>query len=390
MKHICLFTSMLNIVYDGRTINEANALISAGYKVTIAANYPRPTTTDTIQDNSRYNIVYLHDIHRPKWTEHAPSVIRKFFSLLYLLYIFLTSLWRTLRISADVYHAPDYNSLLLAYMASILKKSKVVYDSRDFYAGYSFKNGKPIYRNVTEYIEGLIIKKVDVVITSNDSMGEAMSKHYKIPIPMIIRACKSFAYDVTTKKNVRDDIGLEAMDKLIVHTGSITVPSRGLCELVTAISKIPEIHFAFVGWGPSVEKLKMLSKNLNVQHRVHFLKPVPYEMITQYISSADAGIASIKPISKQYLYTLPSKFFEYIAAGLPVLASDQLEMKNIIENYRIGETFNPYEPDSIVHSILELFDESKYPLFKENVLIARQELNWEKESKKLLSVYERI
>jgi glycosyltransferase involved in cell wall biosynthesis len=68
-------------------------------------------------------------------------------------------------------------------------------------------------------------------------------------------------------------------------------------------------------------------------------------------TSADAGIWTLPNLCKNFYYALPNKIFEYLAAGLPVLAADFPEARRLIEGYRVGLCFDPYDPGSIADAI---------------------------------------
>ena len=62
-------------------------------------------------------------------------------------------------------------------------------------------------------------------------------------------------------------------------------------------------------------------------------------------------------VGLNFKYSLPNKVFEYIAAGLPILAADLPEVRKIVDGYKIGVCFNPIDPDSIAASINQLADD---------------------------------
>jgi len=79
-------------------------------------------------------------------------------------------------------------------------------------------------------------------------------------------------------------------------------------------------------------------------------------------------------------------------AGIPVAVSNQPEKRQIVEKYEIGATFNPTDPKDIAHTINGLLEnEKEYKLMCENARqTAKNILNWDIESRKLIGVYERL
>jgi glycosyltransferase involved in cell wall biosynthesis len=83
--------------------------------------------------------------------------------------------------------------------------------------------------------------------------------------------------------------------------------------------------------------------------------------------------------------------FEYIVAGIPVVASDFPELRRVIEEFKVGCTFNPDDPKDIARAISWVFeDEKRLVELKENARRAAAVLNWENEEKKLLELYRKL
>ena len=103
------------------------------------------------------------------------------------------------------------------------------------------------------------------------------------------------------------------------------------------------------------------------------------------------GVAPIKNVCLSYYYCSPNKLFEYIAGGIPAVVSNFPELKKIIEEHKLGMTFNPDDPKDIANAInYVLSDRDRYNEMKKNTLKANRIFNWEEESKKLLEIYKRL
>ena len=96
-------------------------------------------------------------------------------------------------------------------------------------------------------------------------------------------------------------------------------------------------------------------------------------------------------VSLSYYYTSPSKLFEYIAVGLPVIGSNFPEIERVVREYGIGATCNPSDPHDIANAILHVAeDPARYKTFRERSQKASLELAWENEKEKLISLYHNI
>ena len=92
-----------------------------------------------------------------------------------------------------------------------------------------------------------------------------------------------------------------------------------------------------------------------------------------------------------YQFSLPNKLFDYIHSGIPVLSSELVELKNIIEKYNVGYFIQSHDPKHIAGVINSIFgDEISYQQKKENTKKARMELCWEKEEEILINMITNI
>ena len=106
---------------------------------------------------------------------------------------------------------------------------------------------------------------------------------------------------------------------------------------------------------------------------------------------ADLGVTIEENMGLNYYYGLPNKIFDYIHAGIPVLASPFPEMKNLLDEYEVGEILNSREPFKIgqqLNSILK--NATKNNKWRKNLEIARKELCWQNEEGKLIDLLSKI
>jgi len=89
-----------------------------------------------------------------------------------------------------------------------------------------------------------------------------------------------------------------------------------------------------------------------------------------------------------YRYCLPNKIFDYIQAGIPVLASDLPLLKNLVERFKIGETLSTREPKHLAMQI-ESVVENKVD-YEKGITRASKEYNWNKEKKILIDFINKI
>jgi glycosyltransferase involved in cell wall biosynthesis len=115
---------------------------------------------------------------------------------------------------------------------------------------------------------------------------------------------------------------------------------------------------------------------------------VSKEKTEDLMKKADIGlIPHIR--SEQSDNSSPNKLFEYMAAGLPVLASDCVSVKRVIEETNTGATYVFDSPSDFADSVKRLFsDRKRLAIFASNGIKAiRDKYNWENGSVSLVSLY---
>jgi glycosyltransferase involved in cell wall biosynthesis len=119
----------------------------------------------------------------------------------------------------------------------------------------------------------------------------------------------------------------------------------------------------------------------------------PLETVYDRMRNADIGLVLLQPVPA-YLYAGENalKLFEYMFCGLPVIASNFPNLRQIVKDTRCGLCVDPKRPDQAARAILHLLRRPKLrEQLGENGRNAVLKLyNWEAEEKKLLNVYKNV
>ncbi len=126
---------------------------------------------------------------------------------------------------------------------------------------------------------------------------------------------------------VRRRYGLRG--KFVIGFAGSLKPWHGVGTLVLALAGLPEsVHLLVVGDGPQREEVEALATALHVTPRVRMAGAVVHERMPDYLAAMDVGVAPYEP--QPGFYFSPLKVMEYMAAGLPVVASHQGDLPEII------------------------------------------------------------
>lgn len=294
----------------------------------------------------------------------------------------------------DIIHAHDLNTLNFGVKLAKKYKAKLVYDSHELYV---YRN-KPYhtpkwFENWQKRREGRLIKKCDNVITVSKSIVNYLAKTYHIEKPVLVMNTPNHLSEIKLNhKGIKDSLNIKENQKIILYSGAISF-NRGLDKLIESLKYIKNAHLVLMGMGnqPFKNYLNYVAKNNNVQDRFHFFGPVKPAEVTSYIKDADIGVAPIENVCLSYYFCSPNKVFEYIQGGIPVSGSNFPDLKEVIEDNNIGNTFDPEVPEDIASKLNELLkNQDLYKKMKTNVLAIKDKYKWENEEQKLISLYSKL
>ncbi|MCW7755282.1 glycosyltransferase [Desulfobotulus sp. H1] len=297
----------------------------------------------------------------------------------------------------DIYHAHDLNTLPVAWYLSRKHRGKLIYDSHELYVDRNkLVPSSWMWKFILRRIEKFLSRRCNAVFTVNESLALELKKKYKLKMPgVIMNTPASFANNeipLMGNDRLRRNAGVPEDKKLVVYVGGITF-NRGLEALIRSLLYLPDCYLVCMGYGTDAYKkslLKLVSE-IGVQDRFSFFGPVPGREVIHYATGADLGVAPIANACKSYFLCSPNKLFEYMNAGLPVIASNFPELEKVVLGHAIGFTFDPENPLDIAAQARKILDNPDMAAkMRKNALKSSGFYNWGNESKKLLSIYESL
>jgi glycosyltransferase involved in cell wall biosynthesis len=261
----------------------------------------------------------------------------------------------------DVIHAHDFRmSGAGVRLAKVIAKTgrtrpKVIYDAHEFLEGITGFDNTALKGFLLN--EEIAAQQSDALITVSEEIASLLREKYSLTKnPHVVLNAPTVGSASKSVRSLRDDCGVSVDTPLGVYLGGLAV-KRGISPVLSAMANVPELHFAFVANITAYNEVFLNeASDLGVLDRVHILPYVDPNEIVSYVSEASFGLAPyLHDINHEV--SLPSKFYEYACARLPIVGSDVKVVMSTIEKYRIGEVFIAGDPVTLEIAIKKVIND---------------------------------
>ncbi len=290
---------------------------------------------------------------------------------------------------ADLFIANDLDTLPAVRLAGMLKRIPVIYDSHELFTEVPELESNPFAKKVWTLLEKWTVPGLKYAITVNESIAEILSNKYGVPFAVVRNVPERY---LPEKIKTRTELGLPEDKKIIILQGSGINVRRGAEEAVMAMKylDIPAV-LLIAGGGDVIPILKRMTDEEKLGDKIIFKGKMPYQELMSHTAVCDLGLTLDKGDNLNYLYSLPNKIFDYIQAGIPVLASDLPEIRKIVEHYKVGEIAEKVEPLYLAEKMkFCLSDSEKITAWKKNTTFAAEILCRSNEEHVLRDLYEQV
>lgn len=367
--------STVHLALDNRVFyREAQTLAHAGYDVTLIAIHDRDEVKDGI------NILALPRVpRRRRWT-----------------------LWRKLAkmavaTSADIYHIHDPELLMVTPYLRRKTGRPTIYDiheaNADFIAVKDYLPGwirRPL-SVVFRYLEPLLARGESGLIFADDQIANDFTTSAKPTTTLFNFPSQTLLnLGINNARNI-------ARDPVVLYLGGLE-RNRGSSLMMAAFAKVLKVksdsRLLIVGhfMPPELEdELWADAKSRSIDHAVTITGRVPFEEIGSYLDRAKIGWITWQPFPKN-MKNIPTKLFEYMAYGLPVVSSDLPSIRPYIEHGYNGLLVEPSNPAAHAGALLRLLqsDAEAIRMGRAGRDLVETKYNWDVMTPRLLALYDEI
>lgn len=179
---------------------------------------------------------------------------------------------------------------------------------------------------------------------------------------------------------------------VLTYVGTLSGEHRGVETAIHALGllrqSVPDATLRLVGGrSDHKERLKALAADRGLADAVEFTGWVTEETIPSQIAAADVGIVPHRS-TRHTETTVPHKLFQYMAAGIPVLATNTDPVARIVGDADAGPVVPAENPEAMATAARRLTDATERQRFGANGRAAVEDrYNWERDAARLQGVY---
>lgn len=381
-----------DLAIDPRVRREARALADAGWHVLILCPLPACAPPDLVLDwGPRIAIRWLPE-SAGRFAYRFPSVLGS------------ALLKSALAERPFAFHAHDLATTLIVLTAAHRTGAHAVCDFHEWMSENAtfdrrksrFRAHAPRVAAVYRQIERLAVRRASATITVGeaiadqlDSLGGSGRRVH------VVRNMPAPGTPPTrTYPSLRDTLAIPAGQTLVLYQGGIG-PSRNLEPVISALALAPNVALAIRG--PAIAHYRDAYRAVaeaaggGAADRLHFLDAVPQTDVVAAANGADVGLYTVADVCKSFTLAMPNKVFEYLHAGLPVLAADFPEVRGVVEAHGVGLLFNSTDPAAIAEAMSRLADEPHLAeSFAARAALALEALDATREWQRIVEIYARL
>jgi len=292
---------------------------------------------------------------------------------------------KALELNGDLYHFHDPELIPVGILLSLLGK-KVVYDVHEETANtildktWIWPPLRKLTAKLVDAFENFSTRYFDAIIITRNSLFKKFDRNKTILV---------HNFPILSELFTGSSLPIHQRPLIGAYVGGAS-PNRGIKELVEALGLLPDdfkFELSIAGIISPPEFCNQL-KTLPGWKRVNYLGWQSRSQVADLLSSARFGIVTFLPIAN-HLKSEPTKLFEYMSAGIPVIASNFPHWESFVLEEGIGVLVDPKDPQAVADAIVGVINDAKNCeiMGQKGREVVLNQYNWEIEEAKLINLY---
>jgi glycosyltransferase involved in cell wall biosynthesis len=298
--------------------------------------------------------------------------------------------------AADVWQAEGLISLPVALELRRRSGGRVVYDVRDITIDSARMSRLPgAWRGLLARRERGWAQAADATLAANQLYADLLERRYGVRASVVYNGPDGLLEDqggsVSDQRTaIREQVGIAATTPVVLYLGNVAA-DRGVEQLCRAMTDVPGAELLIVGPGGAFrDRMVAEAADLPAGKRIHFVPGVAPADIPAWTAVADVAAMPIQPTTLNHRLTTPTRLFDAMGGGVPVVASDLPGMAAIVRETGCGVLCDPSDPADIARALREILGappERLAAFRKAGLAAARGPYSWTRQTATIVDVY---
>lgn len=291
-----------------------------------------------------------------------------------------------IKLKGNIYHIHDPELIPIGIILK-LKGGIIIYDAHEDapVEAISLNKNRKFYGKLLSLIWSIYLKFAKIMFDGFVTATPTIALGFPSKKTVIVRNYPILDYFKPYQKKSKENV--------LVYVGTIS-EIRGIKQILDAVNLVShQLNIKLILAG------KFVSKDLHQQllnhpgwSKVDYYGEKPWEDVISLLQNASMGLLTLHP-TPEYLVSLPIKLFEYMASGLPVIASDFPLWRQIIETSgHCGILVDPLSPRGIADAVEYLISNKAYAeeMGRAGYQAVHKHYSWVNEEDGLFKLYKSV
>ncbi len=233
-----------------------------------------------------------------------------------------------------------------------------IFEARDIWPKQAIDLGvlkNPVLIKMAKFLEKLFYKDSDCIVTVTEGFRQIIASNdiSMEKIYVIRNGADIDLYNIPRDKEVLVPLGIN--NKFVISYIGTFGLSQGLSviiECANLLREVDDIHFLLIGDGAEWSYINNIIIKNNLTKKVTILKTIPKENVPKYYAASDISLIPLKR-NDEFLNTIPSKAYEIMAAGLPIILAVDGEARELFVDQAKAAIFCEPENSVMMASIIK-------------------------------------
>lgn len=351
-----------DLVTDQRVHRSCLTLQQAGYDVVIIGRRFRHSTP--LQRT--YRTIRMRLVFNRKAFFYAEYNLRLFLRLLFL--------------RGSLIYANDTDTLPGCYLAARIKRLPLFMDAHELYCEVPELVGRSRVKRFWQRIEDRVIPRLAGAVTVCQSIADIYQQRHGIAFGVVRNVPLSAAQPLLPQRQA-------GQPRMLLYQGAVN-KGRGVDWMIEAMQYLPQCEFHIAGTGDEYAAMQALAASKPWHSRIVFHGRLDPRQLHQLTPQAHLGISLLADLGLNYYYSLPNRIADFVQAGVPVLATDFPEIRQVVSSFGVGTLVSGHDPQLIaqrVNEALLYFDSLSADDYQSRFSAAAQSLSYTHDQSVLLA-----